>query len=149
MCLREILIRTDVPLNLSQLSGQVAGLVVSRVAQPNSEALELQFTNGSTLVIQPTAEGFTAILKTSRGSGNRSAGSEPTSRQQEYLDFIKKFLHRHGIAPAESDIQQHFLISAPSVNQMVRTLERRGFIVRGKDWAGQTIPRSIRVVWEG
>jgi hypothetical protein len=33
--------------------------------------------------------------------------------------------------------------------QMVRTLERRGFIEHSHDWHGKTVPRSIRVVWEG
>ena len=139
----------DPSLNISQLSAEVAGLVVSRVTQRNSDELELQFTNGRALIIRPTVEGFAAILKRSGGQRKRGEGSEPTARQQDYLDFIKKFIHRRGVAPAESDIQQHFLVSAPSVNQMVRTLEKRGFIVRDRDWAGQTIPRSIRVVWEG
>jgi hypothetical protein len=40
------------------------------------------------------------------------------------------------------------LVSAPSVNQMIRTLERRGFIARDRDWFGQTMPRSIRVLWD-
>jgi hypothetical protein len=138
----------DVRLSLSQLSAEVAGLVVSKITQA-SETLEVHFTNRSTLVIQPTSEGVSAILKTGRGDKISSGGPEPTARQQDYLDFIKKFMHRYGIAPAETDIQQHFLVSAPSVNQMVRTLERRGFIVRDRDWSGQTVPRSIRVLWEG
>jgi DNA-binding MarR family transcriptional regulator len=58
-------------------------------------------------------------------------------------------MHRNGISPAETDIRVHFQVSAPSVNQMIRTLERRGFITRDRDWFGQTVPRSIRVLWEG
>jgi len=35
------------------------------------------------------------------------------------------------------------------VNQMIRTLEKKGFISRDRDWFGQTVPRSIRVLWDG
>jgi repressor LexA len=70
-------------------------------------------------------------------------------RQREYLESIKKYMHRFSLALAETDVQRHFLVSAPSVNQMMRTLERRGFITRQKDRFGQTLPRSIRVLWDG
>jgi len=53
---------------------------------------------------------------------------------------IRKYLTRYGRAPAESDIERHFLVSAPSVNQMMQMLERRGFITRQ---AG--VPRSARI----
>ena len=47
----------------------------------------------------------------------------------------------HRIAPAESDLQRYFNVSAPSVHQMILTLEARGFLERvpGK-------PRSIRLL---
>ncbi|MBI4728399.1 MAG: hypothetical protein HY775_02720 [Acidobacteria bacterium] len=50
-------------------------------------------------------------------------------------------MQRFGRSPAESDIQRHFLVSAPSVNQMVQMLERQGFIERERG-----VPRSIRLV---
>ena len=49
-------------------------------------------------------------------------------------------MDQFGRAPAEADIQRHFLVSAPSVNAMMQTLERRGFITRKPG-----VPRSIRV----
>jgi DNA-binding MarR family transcriptional regulator len=58
-------------------------------------------------------------------------------------------MSRYGVSPAEADIQTHFFVSAPSVNNMIRTLERRGFITRSRDFFGQTEPRSIRVLWDG
>jgi repressor LexA len=70
----------------------------------------------------------------------------PSARQREYLEFLVRYLARFGHSPAEADIQRHFMVSAPSVNQMMRTLERRGFITRGRDIFGQVIPRSIRVI---
>jgi repressor LexA len=56
------------------------------------------------------------------------------------------YMARYGVAPAESDIQAHFKVSAPSAHQMVKTLERRGFIVRQRYLLGNVVPRSIRVV---
>jgi DNA-binding MarR family transcriptional regulator len=53
---------------------------------------------------------------------------------------------RHGVSPAESDIQEHFMVSAPSAHAMVKTLERRGFITRDRDIFGRIVPRSIRVL---
>ena len=43
-------------------------------------------------------------------------------------------------------IVEHFMVSAPSAHEMIKTLERRGFITRDRDFYGQTLPRSIRVV---
>jgi DNA-binding MarR family transcriptional regulator len=41
------------------------------------------------------------------------------------------------------------MVSAPSVNQMIRTLEERGFIRRSVNlFTGQTASRSIRVLIE-
>ncbi|MBK5293617.1 MAG: MarR family transcriptional regulator [Acidobacteriia bacterium] len=78
------------------------------------------------------------------GSSECPAALRPTSRQSEYLEFIKKYMLRFGISPAESDIQRHFLVSAPSVNSMVQALERHGFIMRQRG-----MPRSIRLVDAG
>jgi repressor LexA len=68
------------------------------------------------------------------------ARETPTKRQLEYLLFIAKYIRRYGRAPAESDIERHFLVSAPTVNQMMHMLERRGFIARQ---AG--VPRSTTI----
>jgi arylsulfatase A-like enzyme len=45
----------------------------------------------------------------------------------------------HGVPPAEADMQRYFRVSAPAVHEMVKTLERQGFIAREP---GR--PRSIR-----
>lgn len=107
----------------------------------------MRFTSGDELVIRPEGDRWTAILHAPSARANRPAATGgPTRRQREYIDFIKRYMHRFGVAPAESDIQDHFLVSAPSVNQMIRTLERKGFNTRDRDWFGKTIPRSIRVL---
>lgn len=140
----------DARLDIGALSDQLAGLVVAELTRPASDSIEVRFTNGAVLVVRPRGGGVAAVLAKPKGRGSgRGAGSEPTRRQKEYLEFIKKYMHRFGVAPAELDIQRHFLVSAPSVNQMIRTLERRGHIVRDRDWFGQTVPRSIRVIWDG
>jgi Mn-dependent DtxR family transcriptional regulator len=36
----------------------------------------------------------------------------------------------HGVAPAETDLQRYFRVSAPSIHEMVKTLERNGLIER-------------------
>jgi repressor LexA len=69
-----------------------------------------------------------------------TAAHAPTKRQLDYLMFIRKYLTRYGRAPAESDIERHFMVSAPSVNQMMQMLERRGFITRQPG-----VPRSARI----
>lgn len=57
-------------------------------------------------------------------------GAPFTSKQGQYLAFIHRYISKYGCAPAESDIQRHFLVSAPTVNQMMQRLERLGLIAR-------------------
>lgn len=53
-----------------------------------------------------------------------------TPKQGQYLAFIHAYRQVHGRAPAEADMQRKFQVSAPSVHQMVLTLERAGLIRR-------------------
>ena len=136
-------------MNSEQLSKQLAGEVISRVAGDDSGSMTLHFASGSALEVRWKPRGLAVSLLESEDEGTRSgSGPRPTRRQREYIEFIKRYMHRFGVAPAESDIQRHFIVSAPSVNQMMRTLERRGFITRGRGFSGQVLPRSIRVVLE-
>jgi hypothetical protein len=64
-----------------------------------------------------------------------------TARQGEFLAFIQQFTERHGVAPSFGEIAAHFGISSPSVNGMIKTLERRGLINRVPGAA-----RTLRVV---
>ena len=64
-----------------------------------------------------------------------------TSRQGQYLAFIYYYTKLNGQPPAEHDIATYFRTSAPSVHQMVRTLEKRRLIQRVP---GQS--RSIRLL---
>jgi len=66
--------------------------------------------------------------------------SKFTEKQGQYLAFIYHYALLHGQAPAETDLQQYFKTSPPSVHNMVLTLERAGLITRVP-----RTPRSIRI----
>jgi len=136
-------------MSVAALSRQLTGRVVAELTQPTDESVVLRFTDGAQLVFEERGGRVNAILNVGETAAARSAdGPRPTRRQLEYLDFIKRYIARYGVSPAEADIQGHFMVSAPSVNQMIRTLERRGFIKRDHGWGGEAVARSIRVIWD-
>jgi hypothetical protein len=53
-----------------------------------------------------------------------------TEKQGQYLAFIWTYGLLNGRSPAERDMQRFFGVAAPSVHQMVLTLERAGLIRR-------------------
>jgi DNA-binding MarR family transcriptional regulator len=53
-----------------------------------------------------------------------------TPKQGQYLAFIHLYTRLHRRPPAETDMQQYFRVTPPSVHQMVLTLEQAGFIRR-------------------
>jgi hypothetical protein len=53
-----------------------------------------------------------------------------TPTQGRYLAFIHAYIDRHGYPPAEAEIAAAMCVSPPSVNQMVKTLEKKGLILR-------------------
>jgi Mn-dependent DtxR family transcriptional regulator len=53
-----------------------------------------------------------------------------TPRQGQFLAFIYYYTKVNGRPPAEADMQRYFRVTAPSVHQMVVTLEERGYIAR-------------------
>jgi hypothetical protein len=64
-----------------------------------------------------------------------------TPTQGRYLAFIHAYASLHGHPPAESEIAAAMCVSPPSVNQMVKMLEKKGLILRQP---GQ--PRSLQVL---
>jgi len=71
------------------------------------------------------------LRKTAAKRERQPLSSAPfTPKQGKYLAFIHHYRSKFGCAPAESDIQRHLLVSAPTVNQMMRRLERLGLIAR-------------------
>ncbi len=53
-----------------------------------------------------------------------------TPRQGQYLAFIYYYTKIHGVPPAEADMRRDLRVSPPAVHEMVKALERRGFIAR-------------------
>ena len=53
-----------------------------------------------------------------------------TRKQGQYLAFIYYYTKLNGRPPAQSDMQNYFGVTAPSVHQMVNTLHQRGLIER-------------------
>jgi hypothetical protein len=64
-----------------------------------------------------------------------------TPTQGRYLAFIRAYTDRHGYPPAESEIAAAMCVSPPSVNQMVKTLEKKGLLLRHPG-----VPRAIQVL---
>lgn len=64
-----------------------------------------------------------------------------TPKQGQYLAFIHSYTKIHRCAPSEVDMQRYFGTSAPSVHQMVRTLELNQLIRKTPGEA-----RSIRLL---
>ena len=136
-------LRENLCTDMTDITSQVSGKSVSHVAQPDPRHLEIHFTDHSVLAIA-LLQGHLAAGLSGHGdvpSDRRDTGPQPTRRQRDYLDFIARYIRRYGVSPAESDIARHFLVSAPSVNQMIQMLERLGFIARKRG-----VPRSITIV---
>ena len=64
-----------------------------------------------------------------------------TPTQGRYLAFIHAYTRLHGCPPAEAEIAAAMCVSPPSVNQMVKLMERKGLILRQP---GQ--PRSLQIL---
>lgn len=69
--------------------------------------------------------------------------TEVTPTQGQYLAYIRAYTDGFGLPPAESEIAQAMGVSPPSVNQMIKTLERKGLIRRESG-----VPRSIEILVE-
>jgi SOS-response transcriptional repressor LexA len=63
-------------------------------------------------------------------AGVSPSGKSFTPKQGQYLAFIHLYTRLHRQPPAETDMQQYFRVSPPSVHQMILMLERQGFIRR-------------------
>ena len=65
-----------------------------------------------------------------------------TPKQGQYLAYIYYYTLINRQPPAETDMQRYFGVSAPSVHQMIVTLEREGLISRTP---GQSRSIELRV----
>ena len=69
------------------------------------------------------------------------SGTFFTAKQGQYLAYIHLYTRLHRRPPAETDMQEYFRVTPPSVHQMLLTLERAGFIRRQP-----RTPRSIELL---
>jgi hypothetical protein len=127
--------------DITKITSRVSGKRISHLTLSEKGPLAIHFVDGSALHVESRPEGLAIDFASDKRSPQCAAAAQPTSRQQDYLEFIEKYMARFSFSPAESDIQRHFLVSAPSVNQMMQTLERHGFIQRERG-----VARSIRLV---
>ena len=72
------------------------------------------------------------------GTARRTGPHRFTEKQGHYLAFIYVYARMFRQAPAEADMQRHFLVTPPSVHHMVLTLERAG-LIRRKPGVARTI----------
>lgn len=126
-----------------RLTQVLEGQQVLLVSVDGKQHLTIQFLSGITLLVKSSSDQLVASVSRPKASASDGTNQQPTKRQLEYLKFIAKYIARLGRPPAESDIERHFLVSAPSVNQMMQMLERRGFIARQRG-----VPRSARICIE-
>lgn len=131
---------TNKPTHSNDLADQLLGQRITRVDAHPGEQLKLHFAEGAMLIVTWSPNGLMIQMSAPSTQDAATAASRPTKRQLDYLLFIRRYMTRYGRAPAESDIERHFLVSAPSVNQMMQMLERRGFITRQPG-----VPRSARL----
>jgi len=69
-----------------------------------------------------------------------------TDTQGQYLAFIFLYTKLNGIPPAHADIQKYFKVTPPTVNQMLKTLEMKGFIQKQPSTARSiqlTVPAKL------
>lgn len=121
------------------LTQRLRGRRVTHVSAPDALELRIHLAGDLVLTVGQGPGGLTAKLQPDHPVEDEGV-PRPTGRQREYLEFIARYIKRFGAAPAESDIGRHFLVSAPSVNQMMKTLQRMGYITRQPG-----VPRSIRI----
>ena len=130
-------------LSAESLTRTLLGQSVSHVTMSDAQRLVVHFASGTTLAVDAGSVELNVAPKCPKAAAPVHDTRQPTKRQTEYLVFIRKYIARFGRAPAESDIERHFLVSAPSVIQMMQMLERLGFITRQRG-----VPRSVRICIE-
>lgn len=107
------------------------------------EMLQDQFYMEETpLEVQLVMENAVAALEEALGGPQASALQRPsfrlpavdlpTPKQGQFLAYIHEYMLRNhaGVAPTHAVLQRFFNLTPPSVNSMLKRLEKRGFIRR-------------------
>src|SRR5260370_17820572 len=67
-----------------------------------------------------------------------------TQRQKEVLDYITRFLAKHGYEPSYAQIARNFGVSSkPTIAKHISALEKRGLIKREHDPARFTLAVKV------
>ena len=104
-------------LDSESLTHRLKDRQVSQAVVDGTQQLRIHFSDGTVLIVETCSDGLLTRLESTSASAKQDTSQRPTKRQLEYLAFIAKYIHHFGRAPAESDMERHFLVSAPSVNQ--------------------------------
>lgn len=67
--------------------------------------------------------------------------AEMTPTQGRYLSYIRAYIDGFDLSPSETEMAEAIGVTPPAVNQMMKTLEKKGFIRRQPD-----APRSIEIL---
>ena len=76
----------------------------------------------------------------------RPATKELTSRQKETLQWIKEFIRKHGMPPTVREIGHAFSIKSSSVFDLLKALERKGYLQRGELGARSLIISNMKAM---
>ena len=71
-----------------------------------------------------------------------------TEKEGQYLTYIIEYTRLRGMPPAYVDMQTYFKVSPPTVNQMIKKLEKKGLIVKSPGAARSIfvlVPRALLI----
>jgi len=93
---------------------QLKGAQVNGVMVNSADRLVIELMDGRLLAVTWQPEGLQTQVIDPSANDDADARPRPTKRQLDYLLFIRKYITRYGRAPAESDIEKHFLVAHPA-----------------------------------
>jgi DNA-binding MarR family transcriptional regulator len=114
---------TDITRRVAPTAQQSVQLITFRLAEFHA----ILYVHPSLLQRRDTDESQMSQIVDERAP---AAGPRFTQLQGQYLAFIYAYSRIFKRAPAEADMRRHFEVTAPSVHQMVMTLEKAGLIKR-------------------
>ena len=56
-----------------------------------------------------------------------------TSRQQEYLEFVRAYIQANESSPRLEEISNHFQVKSPTAHKILETLQSKGYLYFGRD----------------
>jgi SOS-response transcriptional repressor LexA len=69
-----------------------------------------------------------------------------TSRQKEYLDFIRQYISKNESSPTLEEIAQNFHVSSPTTHKMLQALQNKGYLYFHRSKIGGFFIRLIERV---